>query len=428
MEAVRRPRTHAPDREGRSRKPERTGRARPLRPGARRHRDRRARTPSHPSPLPRLRPPPGRQRQLELLGRHLQRLPRRPQPDSGRSTSGDVSAARSLRQPQRPMPRATSMQAALLSLARRGRARLPLASLRRCRDRSPRRDRRDPCRGTPPDEAALRRRARAAASTSNRAITEHESVESELEQLRARRGKFENALAALIGQSASGFRIPPDSRAPTIPAVPSTVPSELLRRRPDLAAAERRLAAASERIGLVIASYLPRVSITGYGGVQSLRSSDLFDPSSAIWRLGPEVAMPIFEGGTLGGESDKAKAAYREALEAYREVLISAVQETEDSLIDARLLAKASAARRRGAESASTASDLARKRYRRWCDRLLRGRRCRSHRPLREARRPRDRSRPRARRDPPDPGARRWLEAIEVAGLTHQERMITTRL
>ena len=196
----------------------------------------------------------------------------------------------------------------------------------------------------------------------NRAITEHESVESELEQLRARRGKFENALAALIGQSASGFQIQPDGRGPTIPAVPSNVPSELLRRRPDLAAAERRLAAASERIGLVIASYLPRVSITGYGGVQSLRSSDLFDPSSAIWRLGPEVAMPIYEGGTLGGESDKAKAAYREALEAYREVLISAVQETEDSLIDARLLAKASAARRRGAESASTASDLARKR------------------------------------------------------------------
>ena len=142
-----------------------------------------------------------------------------------------------------------------------------------------------------------------------RAVTEHESVEAELQQLRAQRGNYENALAALTGRNASAFKIRPDGKQPHVPAIPSAVPSDLLRRRPDLAAAESRLAAASERIGVVIASYLPRFSITGYGGVKSLRTSDLFDPSSAIWRLGPEVAFPVYQGGRLGG--DKAKAAGR---------------------------------------------------------------------------------------------------------------------
>ena len=197
----------------------------------------------------------------------------------------------------------------------------------------------------------------------HRAVTEYESVAAELQQLRAQRGKFENSLAALTGQSASGFQLKADGRWPRVPAVPSAVPSELLRRRPDLAAAERRLAAASERIGFVVASYLPRVSLTGYGGVQSLRTSDLFDPSSTIWRLGPEVAFPVYQGGRLGGEKVRAEAVYREALEGYREVLIGAVQETEDSLLDSRLLAKASASRKRGAASATLAAELTLKRY-----------------------------------------------------------------
>ncbi|MGI9241046.1 MAG: efflux transporter outer membrane subunit, partial [Verrucomicrobiales bacterium] len=130
----------------------------------------------------------------------------------------------------------------------------------------------------------------------NRAVTEHESVESELQQLRAQRGKFENALATLTGQNASGYRLRPNGRRSKIPAVPTAVPSDLLRRRPDIAAAERRLAAASESRGIVIASYLPRFSITGFAGAQSLRSSDLFDPSSTIWRLGPEVSFPVYQG------------------------------------------------------------------------------------------------------------------------------------
>lgn len=196
-----------------------------------------------------------------------------------------------------------------------------------------------------------------------RAITEHESVKAELAQTRARRAKFENAIAALTGRSAAGFRLERSSHRPRVPQAVATVPSDLLRRRPDIAAAERRLAAASERIGLAIASYLPRVTLGGEAGFRSLTTSNLFNSGSKLWSLGPDLAVPLFQGGRLSSEKEQAEAAYREALENYREVLLQAVRETEDALADHRYLAKASSARARGARSADRAADLSRDRY-----------------------------------------------------------------
>jgi multidrug efflux system outer membrane protein len=196
-----------------------------------------------------------------------------------------------------------------------------------------------------------------------RSVTEHESVRSEIEQLRAERGRFENALAALVGRSASGFRVAEKSGQPSIPAPPGAVPSDLLRRRPDIAAAERRLAAASERIGLAIASYLPRLTLTGSGGYRSLSTSDLFNPGSKLWSLGPQLDIPVFQGGRAFSDRERAEAAYREALENYRDTLLNAVRDTEDALVDGRRLARASSSRKRGSESARTAASLVRKRY-----------------------------------------------------------------
>lgn len=196
-----------------------------------------------------------------------------------------------------------------------------------------------------------------------RAITEHESVLAELAQIRADRQRFENALAVLVGRSAAGFEIAPDGSRPHIPDPFSTAPSELLRRRPDLAAAERRLAAASERIGLVIASYLPRITLGAEGGVQSLSSSELFQAGSKLWSLGPQMSVPIFQGGRLFADKDIAEAAYREALENYRDTLLTAVRETEDALGDSRLLATAERSREQSSEAAGNVSALTRKRY-----------------------------------------------------------------
>ncbi len=196
-----------------------------------------------------------------------------------------------------------------------------------------------------------------------RAVTEHQDVLAELAAASADRARFENALAALAGRSAASFRLPPGNDRPSVPRVPSGVPSGLLRRRPDLAAAERRLAAASERIGFVIASYLPRINILAEGGVRSLESTNLFDSQSALWSFGPELRLPVLQGGSLGYNRKRAEAAYREALANYRDILLRAVRETEDALADSRHLAAAAAARAKGASSAARVAELTRKRY-----------------------------------------------------------------
>lgn len=196
-----------------------------------------------------------------------------------------------------------------------------------------------------------------------RAVTEDESVRAELAQLRAQRDRFENALAVLTGQSAAAYHLSANGKIPYIPNAPSAVPSDLLRRRPDLAANERRLAYASETIGVAIASYLPKVSITGTGGFSSLSSSDLFQPSSKLWSLGPELEFPLFQGGRGFSDKARAEAAYREALGIYRGSLLRAIKETEDSLADSRQLAVAAGARTRGSASAQVAATLTRKRY-----------------------------------------------------------------
>lgn len=197
----------------------------------------------------------------------------------------------------------------------------------------------------------------------HRSVTEHERLLAELAQLQATRASFENALSALLGQRATTFRIAPNGKAPFIPGSPAAVPSDLLRRRPDLAARERRLAAASERIGFAVASYLPRLSLTGQGGLRALSSSDLLDSGSRLWRLGPELTQPIFQGPRGRSDRARAQANYREALALYRDTLVRAVQECESSLSDQRLLTAAVDAQSRGSSSSTQVAHLARKRY-----------------------------------------------------------------
>lgn len=197
----------------------------------------------------------------------------------------------------------------------------------------------------------------------HRAVTAHERILAELAQLKATRASFENALAALLGQSATSFRLSPTGNTPFIPGAPRAVPSDLLRRRPDLAASERRLAAASERIGVAIASYLPRLTLSGQGGLRALQSSELLDSSSRLWRLGPDLAQPIFQGPRGRSDRARAHANYREALALYRDTLVRAVQECESALSDQSLLSRAGAAQSRGSASASRVAELARKRY-----------------------------------------------------------------
>lgn len=156
--------------------------------------------------------------------------------------------------------------------------------------------------------------------------------------LLARMG-FEQALAALTGQTASMFAVAerPLDREP--PIIPAEIPSALLERRPDISAAERRMAAANARLGMAQAAFFPTVRLKGLAGLQSLDVGTLFAWPSRFWAVGPSLSLPVFEGGQRGAELRAAKAEYEETVARYRATVLAAFAEVENNLAAQRLLA-----------------------------------------------------------------------------------------
>ena len=116
------------------------------------------------------------------------------------------------------------------------------------------------------------------------------------------------------------------------PAFPWSIPSELLERRPDIAAAERLMAAANADVGLAYAAFYPRVMLNGLAGFQSIDASTLFNWESRVWSVGPSVSLPLFTGGRNRAQLAAARAAYDAAVANYRQTVLSAFQEVEDQL------------------------------------------------------------------------------------------------
>jgi multidrug efflux system outer membrane protein len=141
------------------------------------------------------------------------------------------------------------------------------------------------------------------------------------------------------------------------------LPSDLLERRPDIAQAERELAARNARIGVAEAAFFPALRLTGYGGVQSGEFDDLFEIDSRIWSLAPTVSIPIFEGGRLEADEARARAAYDEGVEIYRQRVLVAFREVQNALTSTKLLADQAAAQERAVASARRSSQLSRTRY-----------------------------------------------------------------
>jgi outer membrane protein, multidrug efflux system len=164
------------------------------------------------------------------------------------------------------------------------------------------------------------------------------TTQAQLTANELQRVRFQNALAVLVGKNPSAFRMAenPVSMAP--PSIPAGVPSELLERRPDIAAAERRMAGANANIGVAKAAFFPTVSLGGGGGVQSVSTATLFNLPSALWALGASLAMPLFEGGKLRANVRQAKAGYEETVAHYRQIVLSAFAEVENNLAAQTLL------------------------------------------------------------------------------------------
>lgn len=197
----------------------------------------------------------------------------------------------------------------------------------------------------------------------SRAETEVTTTEAESIGLERRRAEFEHALAVLTGRSPSEVSIPerPLDLAP--PAIPAGLPSDLLERRPDVAEAERRLAASNAEIGIATAAYYPSFRLTATGGFESAELSTLFSWKNYIWSLGASAFAPLFQGGATGADVDRARAKVEENVSKYRQRLLVAFQEVEDGLSGLRVLAQQAEAQARAVASARRTADLSKTRY-----------------------------------------------------------------
>ncbi|HWL16645.1 MAG TPA: efflux transporter outer membrane subunit, partial [Opitutus sp.] len=197
-----------------------------------------------------------------------------------------------------------------------------------------------------------------------RAETELAVAEADVAALENRRASAQNALAVLVGRPAPGFELP--ARAVALvqpPSIPAGMPSALLERRPDIAAAERALAAANARIGVAKAAFFPAISLTGSAGYATGDIDRLFETDSRTWSIGPRLYLPIFQGGRNRANLARSRAAYEEAVAGFRQQVLVAFREVQDALTTTRLLAEESAAQDRALASARRAVGLAQTRY-----------------------------------------------------------------
>lgn len=198
----------------------------------------------------------------------------------------------------------------------------------------------------------------------SRATTELAQAKADIIDVRRRRGEVENQLALLCGEAASGFKIEPAPLKVTIPQIPAGLPSELLKRRPDVAQAERLMAAASAKIGVAQASMFPSVSLTGSAGFESVDLDNLFDWESRAASIGPSVNLPIFSGGRNKARIKAARADYAMAVAQYNQQVLIAFQETEDALNNVQLRHEQMEAQEKLVKATSTSSRLSITRYR----------------------------------------------------------------
>ncbi|WP_126284968.1 efflux transporter outer membrane subunit [Burkholderia stagnalis] len=177
------------------------------------------------------------------------------------------------------------------------------------------------------------------------------------------RAQYEHAIATLIGEPASTFSLAPLPLAAEPPVMPVDVPSALLERRPDIAAAERRAAAANEQIGVAISAFFPTLTLSAQGGVQSSVWSNLFTLPARFWTVGPQLAATLFDAGLRAAQTEAARATYDQDVAAYRLSVLTAFQDVEDNLASQRILAQEIDVQRQAVDSAEHALAIVTNQY-----------------------------------------------------------------
>ena len=195
------------------------------------------------------------------------------------------------------------------------------------------------------------------------AQTQLSQAQADLVDARRRRENLVNALAVLCGQRASDFTLPVVPLKTAVPQIPAGIPSQVLQNRPDILEAERLIAAASERLGIVKVAYYPSLTLTGSAGYASIDGGNLLDWESRVWSVGPSVSIPVFNGGRLKAEELAQQVIYDKTLAEYKKRVLVSFSEVENALADIRMRREQYGAQEELLRSATQAAEISIQRY-----------------------------------------------------------------
>lgn len=195
------------------------------------------------------------------------------------------------------------------------------------------------------------------------AQTQLDSTRAQAIDLGVQRAQLENAIAVLVGAPPAAFSLPRMPLDAEPPAVPAGVPSQLLERRPDVAAAERAVAAANAQIGVAIGAYYPTLTLSADGGFESSHIADWLTWPSRFWSVGPTISETIYDGGYRASQTAAARAQYDNTVAGYRQSVLAAFQQVENNLAALRILAEEAAVTARAVQAARESVALTTNRY-----------------------------------------------------------------
>ena len=196
------------------------------------------------------------------------------------------------------------------------------------------------------------------------AQTQLYGTQADLAGMALQRDQLEHAIAVLLGKTPASFKLQPAEWNGVVPQIPLSLPSTLMQRRPDIAAAERQVAMANEQIGIQRSAYFPSLSLSASYGSSSQKVSDLFDASTLLWSIGASISQTLFDFGARGARMDQVQAAYNQSVASYRQTVLTAFQNVEDQLSGTRVLERQYGLRQQTSEVADRNEQLMVNQYR----------------------------------------------------------------
>ncbi|SNS96849.1 MULTISPECIES: efflux transporter outer membrane subunit [Pseudomonas] len=197
----------------------------------------------------------------------------------------------------------------------------------------------------------------------SQARTQLKSTEAQAIDLKWQRAQLEHAIAVLVGVSPAELSIAPREQLPQLPQIPVALPSQLLERRPDIAAAERRVISANADIGIAEAAWYPDLTISASGGYRGSSFADWIELPNRFWSIGPSLAMTLFDGGARSAEVERTEAVYDQTVAQYRQSVLDGFREVEDYLVQLRVMEQEAQVQQQAVESARESLRLIQNQY-----------------------------------------------------------------